>query len=102
MIALDNRLGEIGNMAATSIKLCRTYGAQDFLCEFSQAFRPGLTYAAPTALDCLQLARRRRYEVVGKVMVVKSTCTARSGCTTDADREIGIPRRPSGGRLAVC
>jgi hypothetical protein len=33
-------------------KLCRTYGAPDFLCDFSQALLPGLTYAAPRALVC--------------------------------------------------
>jgi hypothetical protein len=31
--------------------LCRTYGAPDSFCDFSQAFRPGLTYAAPAALE---------------------------------------------------
>jgi len=31
-------------------QLCRTYGAPGFSCDDSQAFRPGLTYAAPTAL----------------------------------------------------
>jgi hypothetical protein len=30
--------------------MCRTYGAPDFLCDFSQAYRPGLSYAAPAAL----------------------------------------------------
>jgi len=30
--------------------VCRTYGAPDFLWDFSRAFRPGLTYSAPAAL----------------------------------------------------
>jgi hypothetical protein len=32
--------------------MCRTSGAPDFLREFSQAFRPGLTYAAPPVRPC--------------------------------------------------
>jgi len=39
-------------------RLCRTYGAPDSFCDFSQAFRPGLTYAAPTALELRILASR--------------------------------------------
>ena len=31
--------------------LCCTYGAWGAYCDLSQAFRPGLTYAPPTALD---------------------------------------------------
>jgi hypothetical protein len=46
--------------------MCRACGARNFLREFSQAFRPGLTYAAPTALVLRAVtsrkpARRRRY-----------------------------------------
>src|SRR5271156_6604165 len=37
--------------AVAQATACRTYGALSSLCEFSQAFRPGVTYAAPTALS---------------------------------------------------
>ena len=39
--------------------LCRTYAAPDSLCDFPQAFRPGLTYAAPTALAWRHCAGRK-------------------------------------------
>ena len=39
--------------------MCRACGARNFLREFSQAFRPGLTYAAPTALVWRHRAGRK-------------------------------------------
>jgi hypothetical protein len=41
------RLAELSRQAP---ELFRTYGAPDFSCDLAQAFRPGLTCAAPTAL----------------------------------------------------
>src|SRR5579863_2661164 len=48
--------------------LCRAYGALDFSCDDSQAFRPGLAYVAPTALvpwhsSGKEPARHRRYSI---------------------------------------
>jgi len=60
--------------------LCRAYGAPDFFCRVSQAFRPGLTYAAPTALGM---------------------CSARSESVNGCFEEKRSPRGTSG-RLDFC
>lgn len=41
---------KFGELSRHRQRMCSTYGAPDFSCHDSQAFRPGLTFAASTAL----------------------------------------------------
>jgi hypothetical protein len=51
---------KFGELLRHGQRMCRTYGAPDFSCDFSQAFRPGLAFAAPTALAPRWAAATRR------------------------------------------